>query len=106
LTTGPFRFDSTSLQCYADNEPLDLTPTEFKLLQHLTAHPDTPCDRTQLLRSVWGYSDESNTRTLDTHIKRLRLKLGPHADRLETARGTGYLWRTGPQQAMEGMLPV
>ena len=94
LSAGPFRFDPTSLQCYAGNEPLDLTPTEYKLLQHLAEHADHPCDRTQLLRSVWGYSDAAISRTLDTHIKRLRVKLGTHAARLETARGTGYLLRT------------
>lgn len=93
LTAGPFRFDPTALQCYADNHPLDLTITEYKLLQHLCERAGQSCDRTDLLRSVWGYSDAANSRTLDTHIKRLRAKLGPHADRLETARGTGYLLR-------------
>ncbi|MCX6876471.1 MAG: response regulator transcription factor [Verrucomicrobia bacterium] len=96
LTAGPFRFDSAALQCYADNAPLDLTITEYKLLQYLCEHGDQACDRTQLLRSVWGYSDAAHSRTLDTHVKRLRVKLGPHAERLETSRGTGYLLRTGP----------
>ncbi|MEI8039237.1 MAG: response regulator transcription factor [Verrucomicrobiota bacterium] len=93
-TTGIFRFDAAALQCYADNQPLALTQTEYKLLQYLCEHANQSCDRTQLLRSVWGYSDAANTRTLDTHIKRLRIKLGPHADHLETERGTGYLLRT------------
>ena len=93
---GPFHFDPASLQCYADNQSLDLTQTEYKLLQHLCEHANPACDRTELLRSVWGYSDDSNTRTLDTHIKRLRAKLGPHADCLETARGTGYVMRCPP----------
>ncbi|KAB2638553.1 MAG: response regulator transcription factor [Verrucomicrobia bacterium] len=94
LSVGPFRFDAVALQCYSTNEPLDLTLTEYKLLQHLCEHADQPCDRNDLLRSVWGYSDAANSRTLDTHIKRLRVKLGPHAESLETARGTGYLLRT------------
>ncbi len=96
LRTGPFRFDPAALQCYTNNEPLDLTLTEYKLLQHLCEHVGQPCDRNELLRSVWGYSDAANSRTLDTHIKRLRAKLGPHADTLETARGTGYLLRIAP----------
>jgi two-component system phosphate regulon response regulator PhoB len=96
LTAGPLRFDPTSLQCYADNQPLDLTLTEYKLLQHLCEHANQACDRTDLLRSVWGYSDDANSRTLDTHIKRLRVKLGPYADCLETARGTGYIMRSTP----------
>jgi len=93
---GPFRFDSAALQCYADNQPLDLTLTEYKLLQHLCEHANQPCERTDLLRAVWGYSDDSTTRTLDTHVKRLRVKLGPHGAGLETARGTGYLLRIAP----------
>ena len=96
LGVGPFRFDPATLLCYADNQSLDLTQTEYKLLQHLCEHANQVCDRTQILRSVWGYSDDSNTRTLDTHIKRLRIKLGPHADCLETARGTGYIMRSTP----------
>jgi two-component system phosphate regulon response regulator PhoB len=95
LTAGPFRFDPTALQAYAGPAALDLTITEYKLLHHLCERADLPCDRTDLLRSVWGYSDAANSRTLDTHIKRLRGKLGPHAERLETARGTGYLLRLG-----------
>ena len=96
LSAGPFRFDPAALQCYTGNEPLELTLTEYKLLQHLCEHADQPCDRNELLRSVWGYSDAANSRTLDTHIKRLRVKLGPHAENLETARGTGYLLRITP----------
>jgi two-component system phosphate regulon response regulator PhoB len=96
LCAGPLRFDPTALQCYADNAPLDLTITEYRLLQHLCEHAGHVCDRSELLRSVWGHSDDTHSRTLDTHVKRLRVKLGRHARRLETARGTGYLLRTTP----------
>ncbi|MEI6674720.1 MAG: response regulator transcription factor [Verrucomicrobiota bacterium] len=94
--TSHFRFDPASLQCYAGNQPLDLTQTEYKLLQYLCEHANQACDRTALLRSVWGYSDAANSRTLDTHIKRLRVKLGTLADCLETVRGTGYMIRSAP----------
>lgn len=94
LKVGLFRFDAVNLKCYADNEPLDLTQTEYKLLHRLCEHPNQPCGRTDLFRTVWGYSDNANSRTLDTHIKRLRVKLGPHGACLATARGTGYLLRT------------
>ncbi len=94
LTTGIFRFDAIALQCYANHHPLALTQTEYKLLHHLCENVGQPCERTQLLRSVWGYSDAANSRTLDSHIKRLRVKLGPLANLLETQRGTGYLMRT------------
>jgi len=96
LRVGPIRFDPSALQCYADNTPLDLTLTEYKLLRHLCEHADQICDRTELLRSVWGHSDDTNSRTLDTHVKRLRVKLGLHAERLETARGNGYILRVTP----------
>jgi two-component system phosphate regulon response regulator PhoB len=96
LNAGPFHFDSTANQCYADNTPLYLTITEYKLMQQLCAHADQVCARLELLRSVWGYNDNSNTRTLDTHIKRLRVKLGPYAMCLKTERGTGYLLRSTP----------
>lgn len=90
LTAGPFRFDLTALVCYADQTPLELTLTEYKLLLYLCERAGKPCDRTDLLRAVWGYSDTAHSRTLDTHVKRLRAKLGDHADLIETVRHVGY----------------
>jgi len=88
--TGPFRFDKNSLKFYIDKEPVDLTSTEFKLLLFLAERAGKPQDRNDLLRSVWGYSDEVHSRTLDTHMKRLRQKLGVRASLVETVRGIGY----------------
>lgn len=87
---GPFRFDKNSVKFYLENEPLDLTSTEFKLLLYLCERSGKPQDRNDLLRVVWGYSDEVHSRTLDTHMKRLRQKLGSHAALIETVRGVGY----------------
>jgi two-component system phosphate regulon response regulator PhoB len=87
---GPFRFDKNSLRFFLDGEPVDLTATEFKLLLFLAERPGAPQERDKLLSSVWGYSDEVHSRTLDTHMKRLRQKLGPHASLVETVRGVGY----------------
>lgn len=87
---GPFRFDKNSLKFYLDGEPVELTSTEFKLLLFLAERAGKPQDRNDLLRSVWGYSDEVHSRTLDTHMKRLRQKLGDHAAMVETIRGIGY----------------
>ena len=87
---GPFRFDKNSLKFYLDNEPADLTATEFKLLLFLCERSGKPQDRNDLLRMVWGYSDSAHSRTLDTHMKRLRQKLGPHGSLVETVRGVGY----------------
>jgi len=90
FTYGPFRFDKNSLKFYLDNEPAELTATEFKLLLFLCERSGKPQDRNDLLRTVWGYSDSTHSRTLDTHMKRLRQKLGPHGSWVETVRGVGY----------------
>ena len=87
---GPFRYDKNAVQFYLENEPLDLTATEFKLLLYLCERSGKPQDRNALLRVVWGYNDEVHSRTLDTHMKRLRQKLGSHGALIETVRGVGY----------------
>lgn len=87
---GPFRFDKNSLKFYIENEPAELTSTEFKLLLFLCERSGKPQDRHDLLRTIWGYSDAAQSRTLDTHMKRLRQKLGPHGSWIETVRGVGY----------------
>jgi two-component system phosphate regulon response regulator PhoB len=87
---GPFRFDKNALKFYLEGEPVDLTATEFKLLLFLCERAGKQQDRNDLLRTVWGYSDEVHSRTLDTHMKRLRQKLGPHGALIETVRGIGY----------------
>jgi DNA-binding response OmpR family regulator len=65
-----------------------LTPTEFQLLAHLAARPRAVLPREQLLDSVWGWVDASTTRTVDSHIKALRRKLGPEL--IRTVHGVGY----------------
>lgn len=90
FTFGPFRFDKNALKFYLDGEPVELTSTEFKLLLFLAERAGKAQDRNDLLRTVWGYSDEVHSRTLDTHMKRLRQKLGEHAAMVETVRGIGY----------------
>jgi len=90
FTHGPFRFDKNSLKFYTNNEPVELTTTEFKLMLHLCERAGTPQDRHELLRKIWGYSDCAQTRTLDTHMKRLRQKLGDQGSWVETIRGVGY----------------
>jgi two-component system, OmpR family, phosphate regulon response regulator PhoB len=87
---GPFRFDKNTVKFYLENEQVDLTSTEFKLLLYLCERAGKPQDRNDLLRMVWGYCDEVHSRTLDTHMKRLRQKLGEHGAWIETVRGVGY----------------
>jgi len=90
FTHGPFRFDKNALKFYVVDDPVDLTATEFKLLLFLCERAGRPQERNDLLRTVWGYSDEVHSRTLDTHMKRLRQKLGECGSWIETVRGVGY----------------
>ena len=75
---------------YLDGEEIELTATEFKLLLSLIESPGITQERADLLKKVWGYSDMIQTRTLDTHIKRLREKLTQYGNSIETVRGIGY----------------
>jgi len=70
--------------------PLDLTATEFKLLTILAQRAGRVQSRDQLLRDVWEYDSLIDTRTVDTHMRRLREKLGPASTHLDTVRGVGY----------------
>ncbi len=90
LAIGPFHLDKSTFKCHLNNEGLELTTTEFKLLAILLEESGETVERATLLRDVWGYTDLVHTRTLDTHIKRLREKLGEYAPYVETVRGHGY----------------
>ena len=72
---------------------VDLTATEFRLLGTLIRHAGQVLTREQLLNSVWGYQFEGYARTVDTHVRRLRSKLGNAADMVETVRGVGYRFK-------------
>lgn len=87
---GPFTFQKDSLRFSANGEHIDLTSTEFKLMLFLCAREGVAQERHVLLKEVWGYHDDVNSRTLDTHMKRLRQKLGQYSAHLETVRGVGY----------------
>jgi DNA-binding response OmpR family regulator len=72
---------------------LELTATEFRLLVHLMQNRGRVQTREILLDRVWGYSFEGYSRTIDTHIRRIRMKLGNHQDLIETVRGVGYRFK-------------
>lgn len=90
IRAGDFLLERNSLKAFVDGQQIDLTATEFKLLRVLIESGGTVLERDALLREVWGFSDTTMTRTLDTHIKRLREKLGKHAACVRTRRGVGY----------------
>jgi len=69
-----------------------LTPTETRLLRILQQSPDICLSRGALLRTVWGYCEDTHTRTLDTHISHLREKLGDEGRHIRTVLGYGYVW--------------
>ena len=87
---GPFRFDKNALAFFIHDQPLSLSLIEFKLFLFLCQRAGQSQDRNNLLKVVWGYSDEIHSRTLDTHMKRLRKKLGNEGSFIETIRGIGY----------------
>jgi two-component system phosphate regulon response regulator PhoB len=87
---GPVRVDVDAHRVFVDGAEVQLTPIEFKLLTTLMARLGRVQSREQLLEDVWEMSAEIETRTVDTHVKRLREKLGSGRDLLETVRGVGY----------------
>ena len=70
--------------------PIAIGPTEFKLLRHFLEHPGRVFSRERLLDAVWGRDSVIEARTVDVHIRRLRVKLGRHGARIATLRGYGY----------------
>jgi two-component system, OmpR family, phosphate regulon response regulator PhoB len=87
---GPIRVDVEAHRAFVDGEEMDLTPLEFRLLTTFMSRLGRVQSREQLLEDVWEMSPEVETRTVDTHVKRLREKLGAGRDLLETVRGIGY----------------
>ena len=99
LKSGDFLLERNTLKLFLAGRPVDLTATEFKLLRLLVEANGEVQERDALLREVWGYSDTMLTRTLDTHVKRLREKLGKHAECIQTVRGVGYRFVASPTPA-------
>jgi len=87
---GPIRIDAAAHRAFAGETEMQLTALEFKLLSTFMSRVGRLQTRDTLLRDVWGMSGELQTRTVDTHVKRLREKLGEGRDLLETVRGSGY----------------
>lgn len=93
LVLGPLTLDADSHQAHVGGQPLSLTATEFKLLHTLAQRRGRVQSREELLTVVWGYQYAGYGRTVDTHIRRLREKLGDAQGLVETVRGVGYRFR-------------
>jgi two-component system phosphate regulon response regulator PhoB len=87
---GPIRIDPAAHRAFAGDAEIQLTALEFNLLSTFMSRIGRLQTRDTLLRDVWGMSGELQTRTVDTHVKRLREKLGEGRDLLQTVRGSGY----------------
>ena len=93
---GDLRIDIDSHEVHVDDSKINLTALEFKLLRQLVDTRGRVQSRDQLLSEVWGYSSDVTTRTVDTHVKRLREKLGPMGKYVQTIRGVGYKFARSP----------
>ncbi|MES1245391.1 MAG: response regulator [Acidobacteriota bacterium] len=93
LEVGDIELDISGHQLRLRGKEVPLTATEFRLLRLLMERGGRVQTRGQLLSDVWGYAEDIDSRTVDTHIRRLRRKLGPEADRIETVIGVGYRLR-------------
>ena len=88
VTINGLRIDGDQRRVWTQQDEVHLTPTEFDLLACLAARPGTVLTRETLLAEVWGWADASGTRTVDSHVRSLRRKLGSHL--LRTVHGVGY----------------
>lgn len=94
LRGGPVAIDPSAMTVEVDGQPVDLTPTEYRLLVALLERKGRVLSRRQLLEVAWDIHVRIETRTVDMHIQRLRSKLGEAGDRIETVRGFGYRFGT------------
>jgi two-component system phosphate regulon response regulator PhoB len=94
LRVGPVALDLEARRVTVDGRPVELTPTELRLLQVLLERRGRVQSRQQLLQAAWGVRANLESRTVDMHVLRLRQKLGPAAGWIETVRGFGYRFRT------------
>ena len=95
LQIGPIRVDRTAHRVTVEDHEVELTPTEYKLLLTLAERRGRVQARSHLLETVWDAAPDIQTRTVDMHIQRLRTKLHPAGDLIETVRGFGYRLKGG-----------
>ena len=94
-TLGSLRVDTVARTAQIDGEAVALSPKEFDLLAFFVSRPEVAFTRDQLLNHVWGYDFFGDARTVDTHVKSLREKLGAYREHIVTVWGTGYRFSGG-----------
>ncbi len=98
ITFGVVKVDSDSHRAWVEGKEVVLTALEFRLLMTFLDRRGRVQTREVLLSDVWGIDADVTTRTVDTHVKRLRQKLGAAGEYVETLRGVGYRWRAQPDE--------
>ena len=98
LVAGPVAINRAAHRAYLDGAEMNLTATEFRLLEILVERRGRVQSRAQLLETVWDAQPDIQTRTVDMHVQRLRAKLGDSASWIETVRGLGYRFRTADRE--------
>jgi len=93
ITIGKITLNSLAHKVYVEDKEIDLTLLEYKILYLFMSNPGVAMSRDKLLDKIWGHDIFVTDRAVDVNIKRLRDKLGPEKDRLETVRGIGYRFR-------------
>ena len=95
IKMGDLEIDIRGKQVFLDNKEVRLTPKEFELLFFFIHNPNLVCSREQLLNKVWGYDFFGDLRTVDTHVKQIREKLGENKTYIKTIWGVGYKFKVG-----------
>lgn len=90
IEIGAMTINTSFHQIQVNDKEVDLTPLEYKLLMYFVDNRNLALNRDQILNGVWGYDYFGDERTVDTHVKRLRKKIGPEGERIKTVRGVGY----------------
>ncbi len=90
LEIAGIKIDDLAHEVYVDNKQIFLTPKEYDLLKYLMENKNIALSRENLLSNIWGYDFYGDDRTVDTHIKTLRSRLGKYRDIIKTVRGMGY----------------
>ena len=90
LAMGGLKLDRVARQLTVDGKPVDLSLKEYELMQYFLENPGVALSRESILNHVWNYNYYGDARTIDTHVKKLRSKLGPYGDRIKTLWGIGY----------------
>ena len=96
IVRGELRIDVTGFQVQVRGEEIELTPKEFELLRVFATHPRKVYSRDELLERIWGYEYDGDTRTVDVHVRHLRLKVErdpSNPEYIETLRGIGYRFK-------------